>query len=121
MMTSTNSLTLHSWLPAYRNKVFRGCNPLCECSACDLHSIFVYSGAKYLFITRSWIHHDVYYMDRMSGLLNGILSIRTQSVIYGLDVKLWHLSRVDIQRDLTLAKIHPLFESTKYAIPLTFT
>ncbi|KAF0713377.1 Aste57867_4373 [Aphanomyces stellatus] len=67
-----------------------------------LHSIFVYSGAKYFFITRSWIHHDVYYMDRMSGLLNGLFMIDRGNVIYGLDVKSWHLFCIDVDRDATI-------------------
>ncbi|KAF0684670.1 Aste57867_23390 [Aphanomyces stellatus] len=59
-----------------------------------LDSFFVYAGARYLFLSSAWIHNDVYYMDRMSAVLNGILTLRWDQVIYGLDIKLWRTFRV---------------------------
>ncbi|KAF0692349.1 Aste57867_16568 [Aphanomyces stellatus] len=83
-----------------------------------IDSIYLYSGAKYLFLTSPWTHNNVYYMDRMSGFLNGILSFHRNNVIYGLDVKLWHTFKIPLQDDPTMPEEHPLFESSRFAIPL---
>ncbi|KAF0694286.1 Aste57867_14834 [Aphanomyces stellatus] len=61
-----------------------------------VESVFLYSGARFQFRTARWIHHDTYYLDRMSAVLNGILTIHWDHAIVGLDVKLWRLFRVEI-------------------------
>ncbi|KAF0709892.1 Aste57867_5715 [Aphanomyces stellatus] len=86
-----------------------------------VHSIFLYAGAKYLFLISPWVHNDIYYMDRMSGLLNGLLTIERENVIYGLDVKLWHMFRIDVHRDATIVATNPMHKASKYAIPLAMT
>ncbi|KAF0716811.1 Aste57867_2650 [Aphanomyces stellatus] len=82
------------------------------------HSKFLYAGAKYLFNKSGWVHNDVYNMDRMSGLLNGLVTVHREKVIYGLDVKLWHMFRLDKEPDPTLTVSNSLFQSSEYAIPL---
>ncbi|KAF0686115.1 Aste57867_22080 [Aphanomyces stellatus] len=62
-----------------------------------VHSKYLYGGAMYLFSTSSWVRGDVYYMDRMTAILNGILTLRWHRTIYGLDVKLWHTFQVAIE------------------------
>ncbi|KAF0693779.1 Aste57867_15278 [Aphanomyces stellatus] len=61
-------------------------------------SIFVYGGAKFLFRKAYWMHGGVYYMDRMSAVLNGILTLRWRNTIYGLDIKLWRRFYVQLPR-----------------------
>ncbi|KAF0689711.1 hypothetical protein As57867_018795, partial [Aphanomyces stellatus] len=108
-----------------------GCNLVCyvvtrvllgrqQIKSSPVESIFIYSGVKYLFVTAPWVHHDVYYMDRMSGLLNGLVTIKSEGVIFGLDVKLWQMFRIDLQHT-TVADNHPLYEASKHAIPLACT
>ncbi|KAF0684738.1 Aste57867_23253 [Aphanomyces stellatus] len=62
-------------------------------------SIYLYSGAKYLYELDNWIVDDVYYMDRVSAVLNGILTVKWHGILYGLDVKLWRTFEVDLPLD----------------------
>ncbi|KAF0717225.1 Aste57867_2427 [Aphanomyces stellatus] len=59
-------------------------------------SMFVYGGAKYLFWKSSWTVGGVYYMDRMSALINGILTLRLRKTLVCLDIKLWRTFHVDL-------------------------
>ncbi|KAF0690115.1 Aste57867_18509 [Aphanomyces stellatus] len=86
--------------------VVLGCNVLCFAAArrmlpppapSKINSIFVYAGARYLFVTTDWIVRDVYYMDRVSAMLNGILTLRSSQTMFGIDIKLWRAFRVDLQ------------------------
>ncbi|KAF0718916.1 Aste57867_1395 [Aphanomyces stellatus] len=54
-----------------------------------VHSNMLCAGAIYLFETSSWIYNDIYYMDRVSAAVNGILTVQYDHVMYGLDIKLW--------------------------------
>ncbi|KAF0692348.1 Aste57867_16569 [Aphanomyces stellatus] len=83
-----------------------------------VHSIFLYSGVRLLFRTSTWTYNNVYYMDRMSAFLNGILSVRWQNVIYGLDVKLWHTFQIELTAESSIPVSNPLHKSAKHAIPL---
>ncbi|KAF0691320.1 Aste57867_17425 [Aphanomyces stellatus] len=60
------------------------------------NAIFLYAGAKYLFQKRTWVVDDVYYMDRMSAVLNGILTVKNGGVLYCLDIKLWRTFLIDL-------------------------
>ncbi|KAF0697866.1 hypothetical protein As57867_011406, partial [Aphanomyces stellatus] len=82
-----------------------GCNAVCFAIArilaphpapSKINSIFIYAGARYLFVSTTWIVDDVYYMDRVSAMLNGILTVRFKRTMYGMDVKLWRALRVDL-------------------------
>ncbi|KAF0683441.1 Aste57867_24475 [Aphanomyces stellatus] len=99
-----------------------GCNVLCYvCSRrclprpppSKINSIFVYAGAKYLFATSRWVHGDVYYMDRMSAVLNGILTLRWKNTMFALDVKLWRTFQVDLT-----PQFHQLATPLRLALPL---
>ncbi|KAF0691652.1 Aste57867_17182 [Aphanomyces stellatus] len=70
-------------------------------STSAMDSIFLYAGARYLFLSAKWRHRDVYYMDRMSAVMNGILSVRIHNVMYCLDVKLWRTIHFDLASGLT--------------------
>ncbi|KAF0701413.1 Aste57867_8115 [Aphanomyces stellatus] len=85
----------------------------------NVDSIFVYAGARYLFVTSSWVYGDVYFMDRMSAVLNGILTIRWGTTMHGLDVKLWRAFHVDVSSDVDIPPNHPLATPAKYALPLS--
>ncbi|KAF0689970.1 Aste57867_18614 [Aphanomyces stellatus] len=107
--------------------VVLGCNGLCfimtrlllgHLPPTPVDSTFVYAGARYLFVSSKWIVHNVYYMDRGSAVLNGILTWRYGRVIYGLDVKLWQLFQVDMS-SVEIAPDHPLATAAKYALPLS--
>ncbi|KDO19499.1 hypothetical protein SPRG_15305 [Saprolegnia parasitica CBS 223.65] len=57
-------------------------------------SLLLSGGARYLFDHGPWMHEGVYYMDRASAVLNGLLSLRYRSVLYIFDVKTWRLHRM---------------------------
>ncbi|KDO33752.1 hypothetical protein SPRG_01633 [Saprolegnia parasitica CBS 223.65] len=75
-----------------------GCNGVCYGVARRLFprdtgvrssSLLLCSGATYLFKHNDWIQDDVYYMDRASAALNGLLSVQWRSdSFYVLDVKI---------------------------------
>ncbi|KAF0684732.1 Aste57867_23309 [Aphanomyces stellatus] len=46
------------------------------------NSLFLCSGAKYLFHRKQWIHHGVYYIDPASAILNGLLTLYWKQKIY---------------------------------------
>ncbi|KAF0683477.1 Aste57867_24474 [Aphanomyces stellatus] len=84
-------------------------------------STFLYSGAKVLFTKTDWMLGGAYFMDRMSAVLNGILTLRVRDTIYGFDVKLWRMFHIDLPQptgadaavDRTLAQL------TQSAFPLS--
>ncbi|ETV78040.1 hypothetical protein H257_08255 [Aphanomyces astaci] len=97
------------------------CNALCYFAArhvmdkpesTPLKSVFLYAGAKYMFSTADWIDGHIYYMDRMSAAMNGILTIRRGTVMYGLDIKLWRTLHVN------LADTSPHTTAAHFALPL---
>ncbi|KAF0695059.1 Aste57867_14097 [Aphanomyces stellatus] len=108
-----------------------GCNAICYVNArlffarpprSKINSIFVYSGARYLFTTANWIHDDIYYMDRMSAALNGILTLRLKNMMYALDVKLWRTFRVDLSDEFPLSPRTQEFDAIALsALPLTIS
>ncbi|KAF0689515.1 Aste57867_19018 [Aphanomyces stellatus] len=105
-----------------------GCNAVCyvvayvvwrQPTTSKVDSFFVYAGARYLFVTSAWVHHDVYYMDRMSAVLNGILTVQWGATIHGLDIKLWRAFHVELPSESDIPHDHPLAASAKYALPLS--
>ncbi|KAF0682833.1 Aste57867_25132 [Aphanomyces stellatus] len=105
-----------------------GCNILCYVatrtvvqtpSPNKIDSCFVYAGGRYLFLTSDWVHDDVYYMDRASATLNGILTLRWRRVMFGFDLKLWRVFQVDLHKNmLDISPNHKLADAAKFAIPL---
>ncbi|KAF0716895.1 Aste57867_2598 [Aphanomyces stellatus] len=81
-------------------------------------SLFVYAGARYLFTTSKWIQGDIYYMDRMSAVINGILTVRWRNVMYALDVKLWKTFRVDLLDETPFPPSHEMATAARLALPL---
>ncbi|KAF0687573.1 Aste57867_20692 [Aphanomyces stellatus] len=106
-----------------------GCNTLCYVTTrllvkhpaqSRVESIFVYAGARYLFMASQWVHNDIYYMDRMSAVLNGTLTLRHGNTMFGLDIKLWRIFQVEIPRDLDIPPTsHELAVAVKNALPIT--
>ncbi|EQC28294.1 hypothetical protein SDRG_13974 [Saprolegnia diclina VS20] len=54
-------------------------------------SLLLCAGARYLFDQESWLQEELYYMDRASAALNGLLSLRYKQAMYVFDVKTWRL------------------------------
>ncbi|RHY73455.1 hypothetical protein DYB30_003735 [Aphanomyces astaci] len=55
-------------------------------------SFFLYSAAKHKFertIQRNWEHDGVYYLDKASAALTGVLSVEYRGALYILDIKTW--------------------------------
>ncbi|KDO26906.1 hypothetical protein SPRG_20429 [Saprolegnia parasitica CBS 223.65] len=60
-------------------------------SATGVTSLFLTSGAKYLFTQSPWMHNNVYYMDRASAALVGLLTLRLGAEMVVFDIKLWRV------------------------------
>ena len=83
-------------------------------------SLFLHAAAKDHFTISSWEHNHVYYIDKASAVLNGILSIEMGRHIYMFDIKSWRHYSMDVsveRRSLTgkhdmihLAHAIPLIE-----------
>ncbi|KAF0689880.1 Aste57867_18701 [Aphanomyces stellatus] len=85
----------------------------------QVDSIFVYAGARYLFATSAWVSNDVYYMDRMSAAMNGILTVQWGDNIHGLDVKLWRVLHVELTSRMDRPPAsHTLATKARFALPL---
>ncbi|KAF0690293.1 Aste57867_18319 [Aphanomyces stellatus] len=87
----------------------------------QVQSVLLYSGAKYLFETSAWIQKDTYYMDRMSAVVNGILTLQWGNHFYGLDIKLWCTFQIPVadltdEGDVVNAE---LITRAKFALPLS--
>ncbi|EQC25610.1 hypothetical protein SDRG_16541 [Saprolegnia diclina VS20] len=76
-----------------------GCNIICfgvvrvymERPKTRVRSLLLSSGAKFLFAHHNRIVQDVYYLDRASAALAGIITYRQGRRMFMLDVKLWRL------------------------------
>ncbi|EQC26768.1 hypothetical protein SDRG_15418 [Saprolegnia diclina VS20] len=58
-------------------------------SAAQAPSLFLSSGAKYQFTHEPWRYNNVYYVDRASAALDGLLTLRWNTSLVVLDVKIW--------------------------------
>ncbi|KDO17515.1 hypothetical protein SPRG_16968 [Saprolegnia parasitica CBS 223.65] len=81
-------------------------------------SLLLYAGAKYLFLSTKWIYKDVYYLDRASAALNGLVSVRYNGIYYGLDIKTWRTFTLTRPNVAEIPSTHALFTPAMYALPL---
>ncbi|OQR87485.1 hypothetical protein ACHHYP_08791 [Achlya hypogyna] len=107
--------------------VVLGCNAACYLGTLWLlrgkrrpqggvHSLFLSSGAKHLYCHTRRTRHGVYYLDRPSGVLTGLLTLRWNKELYVFDIKIWRLVvLVDLETNQSSTASIP-FERT---IPLT--
>ncbi|OQR95192.1 hypothetical protein ACHHYP_00224 [Achlya hypogyna] len=63
---------------------------------CYVKSLLLSSGAKYLFLHSGRIFDDVYYLDRASAALAGVLTYRRGQTMYALDIKLWRVFAIPL-------------------------
>ncbi|KAF0699254.1 Aste57867_10154 [Aphanomyces stellatus] len=52
-------------------------------------SLLLSSGARYFFDASKWTHQGIYYLDPVSALLNGLVTLQWHRTIYTFDIKLW--------------------------------
>ncbi|KAG9408197.1 hypothetical protein AC1031_021442 [Aphanomyces cochlioides] len=110
--------------------ILLGCNAMCYLATRlwfrgrsrlmnEIRSPHVYAGARYLFTTSNWVWNDIYYMDRMSAVLNGILTVRLGTVMHCLDIKQWRTFAVELVPISNIPQSHPLVEPSNFALPLS--
>ncbi|EQC38050.1 hypothetical protein SDRG_04480 [Saprolegnia diclina VS20] len=63
----------------------------------SVHSLLLSLGARYHFNHTGRIVHGVYYLDRASAALNGILTFKLESTMYAFDIKLWRFFAAPIR------------------------
>ncbi|OQR89557.1 hypothetical protein ACHHYP_06214 [Achlya hypogyna] len=81
-------------------------------------SLFLSAGAKYLFSNSRRLHKGVYYLDRASAALNGILSVRYGKHIYALDLKIWRTFVIPVPMLVDEPEANDMIETYRAAIPL---
>ncbi|EQC26770.1 hypothetical protein SDRG_15420 [Saprolegnia diclina VS20] len=62
-------------------------------------SLFLTSGAKFLFVSTPWMYKNVYYVDRASAALVGFLTLRLSTTLVVLDVKIWRHFQLPLTND----------------------
>ncbi|KDO20573.1 hypothetical protein SPRG_13604 [Saprolegnia parasitica CBS 223.65] len=89
---------------------------LTEAPRSDIHSHFLYAGARYLFWHSKWKYEDVYYLDKASAVLNGILPLRYRGRLYAFDIKLWRI--FTLPAPAPVPRGHAFYEASQAALPL---
>ncbi|KAF0699896.1 Aste57867_9554 [Aphanomyces stellatus] len=46
----------------------------------------------YILDLTRWVHHDLYYLDRASAAMAGVVSLRHKNMLYVLDIKTWRVA-----------------------------
>ncbi|OQS03498.1 hypothetical protein THRCLA_04202 [Thraustotheca clavata] len=59
------------------------------------NSFWLYGIAQYLFEAKDWIENNVYYIDKASALITGLISLQIGYTIYMLDIKTWRLFSIE--------------------------
>ncbi|KAF0684441.1 Aste57867_23582 [Aphanomyces stellatus] len=81
-------------------------------------SFFLYSAANHAFAKANWVHDDIYYLDKASAVIAGIVAYETHDRILMLDIKMWRTYAVELagrRRTQSDLGMHP---STLHAIPI---
>ncbi|KAF0698954.1 Aste57867_10445 [Aphanomyces stellatus] len=79
-------------------------------------SNFLYAAAQHEFAVTHWVFRDVYYLDKASAVLAGLLSLEWSGTIYIFDAKLWRMYALAIE---TLPLLDPaLPPHLRRALPL---
>ncbi|OQR95176.1 hypothetical protein ACHHYP_00239 [Achlya hypogyna] len=81
-----------------------------------VHSHLLSANAKYLFYHANRTRGGVYYLDRASAALDGILTYRRGRVMHALDIKLWRVFAAPLP---SLAAVGGVEKELSVALPLT--
>ncbi|KDO21463.1 hypothetical protein SPRG_12506 [Saprolegnia parasitica CBS 223.65] len=85
------------------------------------HSFFLSAGATYLFKHDHRTHDGVYYLDRASAVMDGLLTLRgARGVVYVLDCKSWRVHVLKSPKTIPgLGRAPQWHRSLQHACPLT--
>ncbi|RHY26679.1 hypothetical protein DYB32_007380 [Aphanomyces invadans] len=86
---------------------------------CDANSLFLSSGAKYLFSHDARVHNQVYYLDRASAIMCGIVTLRWRRTIFAMDLKIWRIFAIELPHAFDIPPNTPLAAAASHAFPLT--
>ncbi|KDO28637.1 hypothetical protein SPRG_06492, partial [Saprolegnia parasitica CBS 223.65] len=101
------------------------CNVLCfyavklsvNTAPSHVTSLFLSSGAKYLYRHDGRVFNGAYYLDRASAALVGLLSVRIGSRMYSLDIKSWRTFVLDVPQS-EVPSTHGMAAAFNAAYPL---
>ncbi|OQR90983.1 hypothetical protein ACHHYP_05092 [Achlya hypogyna] len=96
--------------------VERRLNPELAGAPAHSDSLLLSSPGRYMFEKEHWEGHGVYYMDKASGVINGVLSFEYRHQLYLFDIKMWRKYTIDRSKFPTFNN-----ESSIHAIPLIST
>ncbi|OQS04278.1 hypothetical protein THRCLA_20921 [Thraustotheca clavata] len=77
---------------------------------------WISGGAKYLFDVDSWYYGNVYFLDRSSAILDGIITWHWGDKMHAFDVKTWRL--LPLKRTCSISYEKSFANASKYALPL---
>ncbi|KAF0712586.1 Aste57867_4773 [Aphanomyces stellatus] len=81
-------------------------------------SLFLSSGARYLFQLDKWQYNGYCYLDKASGVINGILCVEHDHHYYMLDIKLWKTFVIRVPEEARVPRDHPMHSRLRCAFPL---
>ncbi|KAG9414735.1 hypothetical protein AC1031_008150 [Aphanomyces cochlioides] len=64
-------------------------------------SRLVPAGAHYLYSKGSWVFHNIFYLDKASAFMCGLITITYDGSIYVLDVKTWRTRMIQVETDFS--------------------
>ncbi|OQS04559.1 hypothetical protein THRCLA_03218 [Thraustotheca clavata] len=59
-------------------------------------SLLLSSTARYVYELNGWVYDEIYHLDRMSAVLNGLIVFSRNSVFYALDIKSWRFVMIPV-------------------------
>ncbi|KAF0697328.1 Aste57867_11974 [Aphanomyces stellatus] len=78
------------------------------------HSLLLHATAQHYFRFQGWNDRELYYVDKASAMLTGLISMRRDDVIYIFDIKSWRYFTIDVSMDDGVARDSAI----AFAIPL---
>lgn len=78
--------------------------PKLKTSSRKSNSLFLASGAKYMFDDTHWMHNDTLFLDKASSAINGVLSFTLRGQCYIMDVKTWRTYVMTVPTDMNIPK-----------------
>jgi hypothetical protein len=83
-------VTVATCAAVFLHEIFLNVRPYVEIQ----HSFFLYSAAKNEFIRDDWDYRNIYYLDKASALLTGLITLDIADCIYIFDTKTWRFHTI---------------------------
>ncbi|OQR81143.1 hypothetical protein THRCLA_23415 [Thraustotheca clavata] len=71
-------------------------NPQQKCDS--RYSLLLSSPGRYMFEKKSWEVDNIYYLDKASAVISGILSLQLRKQLFIFDIKMWRFYTIDLSQ-----------------------